>query len=137
VKKECIIVDLDGTLAHAKHRNIYDLSRVKTDVIDEPVRRVVQAFADLKVFIVSGRDARCITDTFEFLQEHRVPFDYLFMRKNNDRRSDVIVKQEIYEQNIKGQYPVLFVIDDRPKVCRMWREQGLKVLQVGDPHVEF
>jgi hypothetical protein len=29
------------------------------------------------------------------------------------------------------------VIDDRPKVCRMWRSLGLSVFQVGNPDYEF
>ncbi len=52
-------------------------------------------------------------------------------------RKDTIVKEEIFWRDIADNYNVQFVIDDRPSVARMWRELGLKVFQVGDPHIEF
>lgn len=54
------------------------------------------------------------------------------MRTTDDRRDDTIVKRELYENNIKGKYNVLFCVDDRPKVVRMWKEQGLQVMCLGD-----
>ena len=59
------------------------------------------------------------------------------MRPNQDQRSDVVVKEELFNSHVRGKYNPWLVIDDRPSVCRMWRSLGLKVLQVGDPHVEF
>jgi hypothetical protein len=60
------------------------------------------------------------------------------MRETNDNRPDTVIKRELYEAHIKGKYNVLGIFDDRPSVCRMWREDlGLKVLQAGDPHFEF
>ena len=59
-------------------------------------------------------------------------FDDLYMRLPNDLRKDSIVKQEIYEMCIKDKYNVLFVLDDRDQVVNMWREQGLKCLQVAE-----
>ena len=39
---------------------------------------------------------------------------------------------------IDKKFNILYCIDDRPSVARMWRyELGLKVIQVGDPHQEF
>lgn len=52
------------------------------------------------------------------------------MRPEGDERKDSIVKQEIYEKYIKDRYNVRFVLDDRNQVVDMWREVGLKVLQV-------
>lgn len=56
----------------------------------------------------------------------------LFMRPTGDYRPDTEIKKEIYKQHIKDKYDVLFVLDDRPKVCQMWRELGLVCLQVDD-----
>jgi hypothetical protein len=60
------------------------------------------------------------------------------MRKAGDGRKDTIVKKEMFLELVHPNYNVEFIVDDRPSVCRMWREEiGLKVLQVGDPHIEF
>lgn len=59
------------------------------------------------------------------------------MRTNNDNRSDEIVKRELYEKNIKNKYNVRFVVDDRPKVVRMWRSLSLFVFDVNQRNCEF
>jgi hypothetical protein len=40
------------------------------------------------------------------------------------------VKEEIYRQEILGRYNVWMVLDDRDQVVEMWRNLGLRVLQV-------
>jgi hypothetical protein len=61
------------------------------------------------------------------------------MRNTGDKRSDVIVKKEMYEALVKGQYNVLAVFDDRPKVIRMWKDEGLFVMDCNrqDSRIEF
>lgn len=77
-------------------------------------------------------ESECARDTMAWLDENGVPGKVLHMRKNGDDRADYIVKKEIYEANIKGKYNVIFVLDDRDQVVRMWREEGLKCLQVAE-----
>ena len=137
----CIIVDIDGTLAHMVDRSPYDYSKVHTDIIDQHVLDVVHRYAsrnpmdevpDTYVVIVSGRDSRCKAETEAWLKSNNVPYDEIFMRQAEDNRDDRIVKQEIYEEFIKPRYNVRFVLDDRDRVVKMWRENGLKVLQVAE-----
>jgi hypothetical protein len=52
------------------------------------------------------------------------------MRSEYDMRKDSIVKEEIYRQEILGRYNVWLVLDDRNQVVDMWRNLGLRVLQV-------
>lgn len=135
---DCIIVDLDGTLVHSPNRGIFDLSKVKTDEVDPVINLITKSLRkEVYVIILSGRSDVVKEETVEFLKENDVYFDRIFLRNKRDYRADTIVKKELFEKNIEGKFNVLFVLDDRPKVCRMWREMGLKVLQVGDPHVEF
>ena len=68
-------------------------------------------------------------ETVEWLKKHDVPYTDLFMRSDKDYRDDTVVKREIFEQKIKPFYEVLFAIDDRAKVVKMWREAGLVCLQ--------
>jgi hypothetical protein len=70
------------------------------------------------------------------LLTYAVSYNYLVMREQGDSRKDTIVKKEMFDKYIKGKYNVLYVVDDRPCVCRMW-SLGLKVMQVGNPYIEF
>lgn len=52
------------------------------------------------------------------------------MRPEGDKRKDSIVKAELFDKHIKDNYAVDFVLDDRNQVVKMWRDMGLKCLQV-------
>lgn len=144
----CQIYDLDGTLAIRGDRGPYDWDRVGEDTVNEAVAHLIRSYcqsdyqADCpdEIIFMSGRKDMCRGDTEEWIEKH-TSIDYslgtLIMRKDDDNRDDVIVKEEMYNEHIKGKYNVRFVVDDRPKVCRMWRRLGLPVFQVGDPDVEF
>lgn len=138
-----IIVDIDGTLAHMDgKRSPYDYTKVSEDRCDETIKRIVDTYHKMRynVIIVSGRKDECREETLSWLRKNNIPISGVFkdgemvlgllMRKTEDNRADYIVKREIYEEHIKGRYNVEFVLDDRDQVVNMWREQGLKCLQV-------
>ena len=128
-----IVVDLDGTLALLTKRGPFEYLKCHLDVVNEPVRRVVVAYRACfgKVVIISGREDISLDMTREWLRDHDVPFDAVFLRARGDRRKDVVVKREIYEREIKGRYRVDFVLEDRDQVVAMWRDQlGLTCFQV-------
>lgn len=58
--------------------------------------------------------------------------NFILFRKDNDYRPDTVIKKEIYHTVIKERYDVLFVLDDRASVVKMWREQGLVCLQCAE-----
>ena len=138
----CIICDIDGTLSDSTNRRIFDDSKVHEDKVIEPVADVLRTYSnnnskhwDVKIFIMSGRQDSCKDATVNWLSTHGIPFDDIFMRKTGDFRDDTIIKKGLYEGHIKGKYRVLFVVDDRPKVCRMWIDEGLFVMNVNqDPY---
>jgi predicted kinase len=131
---DCILCDIDGTIALMQNRSPYDLDRVDEDLVNEPIRNLVDELtfaSDIFVIFVSGREDKCREKTVNWLN-NVTSYDNLFMRKTGDFRKDAIVKKEIYDEHIKGKYNVLYVLDDRNQVVKMWREQGLTVLQVND-----
>lgn len=143
-KPKCILVDVDGTLAHMNgKRGPFDWDNVGVDDIDIQVRSIVNMFSSqtgrdfTHVIVLSGRDGVCQPQTTEWLGVNDVKYDELIMRAPGDGRKDTIVKEEIFWRDIADNYNVLFAIDDRPSVARMWREIGVKVFQVGNPHIEF
>ena len=139
-KARAVLVDVDGTLAnHHGIRSPFEWHKVGEDTLHDEVCDIVKALrtAGEKIVIVSGRDAVCRTETAEWLRGNGIEYDDLFMRDEGDMRSDDIVKAEILEHGILQKYGVKMVIDDRPRVCNMWRSLGIPVIQVGNPYIFF
>jgi predicted kinase len=130
-----VLVDIDGTVALMSDRSPYDMTRVDLDTPNHAVIsavRAMQAAGNLVVFC-SGRSDDCRDATEAWLRTHvGVPFEGLHMRATGDNRKDSIVKAEIFEREIRGNYHVVGVFDDRAQVVRMWRALGLTVFQVAD-----
>lgn len=128
-----IVCDIDGTLAHMHDRSPYDWSKVGNDMVDIPIAWLTSIlFRSVSVILVSGRDERCRKETEDWLAKNGICYTKLIMRKEGDNRPDEVVKEEIFNENIRGNYNVRFVLDDRNKVVDMWRQLGLKCLQVAE-----
>lgn len=154
---DCVICDLDGTIAHPNGRNVYDASTADQDIPDLLVLSVLWAiFYDFAaentsksqaIVYVSARPEQYRAPTLKFLKSHAPksidgmggslhPSGYvLYMRANGDVRKDTVVKRELLDKIRADGYNPVLAIDDRPAVCRMFREQGIKVLQCND--IEF
>ncbi len=130
-----IIVDIDGTIAFNNgHRDYFDYTKVLND---EPIDEVIELIQICKeggigIVFVSGREESCREDTELWFRSYGIDYNALYMRENDDRRQDYIIKNEIYENHLKGKYNIKFILDDRNQVVNMWRELGLRVLQVAD-----
>ena len=146
-KHDCICVDLDGTLAIHNGRSPFEYSKVGTDICDERLQRIIRLIkngGNVKVVFLSGREGtvECMQNTLDWLNENfeELPVKYmeldddtcysLIMRKQGDFRADDIVKKELYETYLKDKFNVLCVFDDRDKVVKMWREEGILCNQV-------
>lgn len=143
-KKRAIIVDIDGTLAlNESNRGWKEYSKVINDTPDPLVSLILDSIDDstggyyLDILLVTARkeDSREVTENW--LKTNMIPYKRMYMRDNDDERSDWEVKCDIYNNDIEKEYCVLGVFDDRPKVCDMWRSLGLKVCQVSSHNVDF
>ncbi|WP_243706373.1 AAA family ATPase [Micromonospora sp. KC721] len=133
--QEIVLVDIDGTVALNVARSPYDMTRVGEDAPNEAVIAAVRAMhaAGYGVVFCSGRDATARDATVAWLARHvRVPYLGLHLRAAGDHRKDTVVKQEIYEREVRHRYRVVGVFDDRQQVVRMWRALGLTVFQVAE-----
>lgn len=128
-----IIVDIDGTVAHRTNRDPFEYNKVINDAPDKEIIEVIACMwrAGHNILFVSAREDWCFDDTFKWLTMHCPPFVKLYMRKSGDMRRDSDVKKDIYEKEIRDKHKVVAVFDDRNQVVDMWRELGLKCLQVG------
>jgi predicted kinase len=165
-KRPIVLVDVDGTLAdHTTVRGPYDEHLVHLDkpydVVVKWVNNLTHGIGckhcgrspenslhpfhhgyemppDYNVIIVSGRSTKCAVSTENWLSS-RITYSRLFMRNRGDRRPDIEVKKEILDAILQKvpKEQIAFVIDDRPCVIRMWRENGLKVYPVRGAVEEF
>ena len=130
---DAIIVDIDGTVAIHTGRSPYDLTRVKEDLPNLPLFKMLRSMQSegVKIIFVSGREGteQCMYDTIDWLNIHIQDYS-LFMRKEGDSRKDSIVKKEIFLERIDRFYNVLFVIDDRDQTVDTWRSLDLQCWQV-------
>lgn len=134
----CLITDMDGTLASMNGRSPYSVKHSEL-MADLPRQHVIQTVNTLaltvdQVFVFSARKEEARAATSEWLCEHTqfASNARLILRPDDDNRKDVLVKREMYEEHIKNKYSVFAVFDDRPTVCRMWKELGMPLFDVGD-----
>lgn len=135
----CIIVDLDGTLALFDRDKVSPYNRdFSKDEINWAVYNVLVRFMGRhRIIILSGRKDAFKEETESWLVDHHVIHTGLYMRRADDNRPDSVIKEELYNQHIRGKYNVVMVIDDRLSVCRLWHRLGLPLFRVGDPDADF
>jgi len=142
-----VMCDLDGTVAWMQKRSPYSTTDVDKDKVDPQLSMLLGLLMayGIEVIFVSGRmgNDECRQKTYDWIKKN-VPNSttpklsgvkdnfILLMRKDKDFRGDEIVKKEIFENEIKGNFNVIAVFDDRNKVVNMWRETGLLCCQVAD-----
>ena|ERR1019366_3500801 len=135
-----VIFDLDGTLADIGHR-LHHIKKEPADwdafnkecLHDHPMRDIVKLLhvvhqTGYSVAILSGRDNAYRSLTEQWLRSLGITWSKLLLRPHGDHRSDTVVKREMFVDNFDKQ-EVWFVIEDRTKVVKMWREMGLTCLQ--------
>ena len=148
---DCVIVDIDGTLANIDHR-LHLLPLMQEDgsygpagpqwndfyagMVDDTPHSEIIALAnamyasDYDVVLCTGRsdDNRETTETW--LKQHGVRYHRLLMRKYKDHRPDDIIKSEMLDWLLSNGFQPLFAIEDRARVVAMWRKRGIRCLQV-------
>jgi hypothetical protein len=140
----CIICDIDGTIAEKGDRDIYDTTKVGLDIPKKEIIDIVRRMSGSveQIIFFSGRKEAARKDTINWIQKYIWSCDdekcetcqnqLLFMRKDDDNRDDAIVKKELFDAHIRGKFQVDFILDDRNRVVRMWRDIGLTCLQVAE-----
>lgn len=136
-KKDCMIYDLDGTLALMKGRGPFDWHRVAEDGVNHPIYEIYQGLAfskgimEMDQIIVSGRSEESMDLTKAWLDRYQIQYEAIYMRKKGDNRKDSIVKEEIWNE-IEKDYNIICMFDDRDQVVEHARSLGYTVLQVAE-----
>ena len=143
MSKQKIICDLDGTAAlmdcrikdrdeqikqDGSKRNAWTAFNrgIGQEPVNEPVLKLLQNMnPNYEIVYVSGRSNEFRERTYDWLIRNEFPGvgSLLLMRKEGDYRRDDIVKKELIENSNIDMSDVLFVLDDRDQVVKMWREE--------------
>lgn len=127
------IFDIDGTLAHMNRdtRSPYDWHKVGEDSLDIPTACMAYAAheAEYEVIICTGRDAICLGETEQWLDDNNIQYSKIYTRDQADQRADWIVKEEMWRKIAEDNH-IIGIFDDRLQVVRRARSLGLKVFNV-------
>lgn len=143
-----LLVDLDGTLAlnnsgRPWYGDGYE-KRIYEDDVNDTVNNVITYLIDSEdawvpfaehILFVSGRMEVGRAETVRWLTDKARQYhnDYtLFMRKDKDTRSDVVIKTEIYNEHIRDKFDVRLALDDKPELVTLWRSLGIPAWQVNE-----
>ena len=146
-----VIFDLDGTLADIETRRVisikengkmdwdifFDPKNISLDIPNRPVITMARLLKESghRIVILSGRSKVTKDATREWLKQFDVPFDILKMRPDNKEfkfMPDDQLKKLWLDQLFPNTDDVLCVFDDRDKVVKMLRDNGISCLQVAE-----
>jgi predicted kinase len=135
-----VIFDNDGTISLLNGRNPYDASTCDEDLPHTHVVECMRLYfrAGYKILFVSGREEKDRAPTERFYKKHFPEVEYeLHMRPTNNSEKDVVIKERIFNEHIKGKYFVAGWYDDRLQVSRWVFQSGLPLFRVNDPEATF
>ena len=140
MREDCVICDLDGTIALHQGRSPYEWDKIPTDKMDVRMARILKMYYDngVNIIFLSGRPEHVYATTMEWLdksfEELGIDLNYqLILRPETDNRKGAITKKELYEKLIAEHgYNTLCVFEDSISCTEMWRSLGLLTCQVAN-----
>ena len=137
--KKAVIFDIDGVLAEkSPERDYREYDKVHLDNPIIHLFNIIEYCMDCKgykVILITGRKEFCreltekwIIKFFNKNADLRKVNNFddnftLFMRGDKDHRKAVVLKKEIYETHIKGEYDVVACFDDDTEICEMYKKR--------------
>ena len=154
MKDKWFIFDLDGTIADIEDRRklctkdngkmdwdkFFDPVNINMDSPNIGVITIIKAFVQcgFKIAIFSGRSKRTKQATMDWLKKYEVPYNVLKMRPTSHQWNfmpDDELKQYWLDDLFPGELKhlnLIAVFDDRDKVVKMWRNNGIRCCQVAE-----
>jgi predicted secreted acid phosphatase len=145
-RKRAVIIDIDGTMANTDHRlpllkggnyTPEDWDKfIAAQLQDEPNKwclEITKAMhkAGYKIIFITGRYYSEFGNTDGWLKKNLPKYMHnyiLLMRTDTDKRPDYESKEQILK-TIQDTYNILFAIDDKASVVKMFRQNGIECLE--------
>jgi hypothetical protein len=140
---QCVVFDIDGTLANGDHRiwairsepkkwDVY-FGLLSEDKVIEPIALICRKLsASTQILYCTGRPEEYIPQTHQWLQDNSLPFAPIYHRKKGDFRNDDVIKLELLKEIEADGYTITLIVDDRNRVCVALRRAGYTVAQVAE-----
>lgn len=131
-----LVVDIDGVLADARHRQHYlngrwqdwdsfFLSAGGDGLLVEQARLLETVAEDHVIALVTARSDWIDEITLTWLHQHEVRWDLLIMRSSGDYRRSTAMKQHALEQLQTRNYDPVLAIEDDPRNVKMFESNGI------------
>jgi hypothetical protein len=145
-ERKIVLVDMDGTLSDCSHRehhiqgNPPDWPAFFRGMGQDPpnvsiVDLTRRLAANHDILIVTGRPQEFLRETHDWLTRNSISPNEIWMRRAGDHRPDFVVKREVLDHIPRDR--VVFVLDDRERVCDMWDSEGLTCHRVKQGECEL
>lgn len=140
--RSAAVFDLDGTLADDGHRRKHVETKKKDFNLyyslmpqDKPKAEVFKLLdmcqkQGMAIVILTGRPEKYREETMMWLAKHRVQYDLLEMRGDNDFRKAAVMKGEVFEKRLKPYYTVKIAFDDDAHIIDMFRSNGVEAVRI-------
>jgi len=136
MKKKIVIIDLDGTIVENGNHADLDAFYAHSFIDDKPITETVELVKHLgrkyDLVYCTARSEKLRAQTLNWLDKHGVPHSNrtLLMRSDADYRPTVEVKLELIKNHGIKHGQIAFVLEDNNHMVRVWRDLGVRVLQV-------
>jgi uncharacterized HAD superfamily protein len=133
------VVDIDGVLADARHRQHYLESRWQDwdsfflaagddGLLEEQARLLEMISTDHVIALVTARSDWIDGITLKWIHQHGIRWDLLIMRASGDYRRSTAMKQHAVEQLRSRNYEPVLAIDDDPRNVKMFESLGIPTI---------
>jgi hypothetical protein len=138
---DCVIVDIDGVLADAEHRqhhleppwrdwDSFFAEAGGDDVFEEMVAVLDLLHDALVVVLLTSRPTWIQRETLRWLQLYEIRWDLLIMRPVGDFQASPGFKRTETHTLVEQGYRPRLAIDDDMRNVRMYRKEGLPTLHL-------
>ena len=135
-----VLCDIDGTIANNDHRQHFLQGKKDWDgffselINDEPIFKIINKIkahhlSGKEIIFLTGRPEKYRYSTSLWLKEN-FKFEFrLLMRKNNDYRNKLLIKNEIFEDNFST-HSIYCIYDNDEDLIKLWKDKGINSILV-------